>query len=780
MNTTRQSSSKQSTVLAVAAAKAKLTETEFNSVKTWLADQMLANQYAKLDQGGYLESEIALRSVFVDLPSADQPVDNAQGDKRVLFLQHFMAAGPIKLHGQDGKIAQAEAPQNTNFAQASFAGIQWAELDVDWQTHRSLSTTLLIGGPGQGKSTLSQLACQLHRAALLQPYAPDLSARHREMIQSFAQNSSGKTAKPGKGAKKVAKSEIGIPANPLLPLQIALPELAAWQAKQDNTQENAVPTLLRYLASTRSATSCGLQAAHLLALCAQMPCLLVLDGFDEVGATEDRAWLVFAAKELLATLARFGTPIQVLATTRPQGYAGELANIGVSLQERYLLPLVEEEALDYAALLVQAKVSDKEKQASTLERLREAAKEDATQKLMTTPLQVTILASVAQHEGRMPRERWNLFLLYFNHTYRREIERNTYASALLQSYRLQIERIHARVGLLLQVESEGEGGAGARMTRARLEEVINAVLEEDDIATEDRQAVVKDIAHAAEQRLVFLVEPEPGCFGFEIRSLQEFMAAWALTTGRESEVQARLLTVAKAAMFRNVTLFIASRLFSEGSALRDLFVDHICMALEQNDELASHTRVGAVLALEILEEGAATAQPKRARALMQQALRLLDLPPASIHLRLARYANTALGPDLLLALDLATSTPGSQHRCAWFCLYAAANQNDDAPANPARALAIKNLAKLTDAKAFMGSVHLYSSQLPNWFCEQMEQFATQFSPMNFWLHHQLKPENTNTTTNWTSWLMRVFSVCQKTPVFLKNTFPKFPGPSKKL
>jgi energy-coupling factor transporter ATP-binding protein EcfA2 len=747
MSTTRKTTATPSTLLAQAAAKAKLTAQEFNSVKAWLADQMLANQYAKLDQGGYLESEIALRSVFVDLPSADQPVDNTRGDKRVLFLQNFMAAGPVKLHSQGAKVVQAEAPQIALFEDEHLTAGRQARL----------STTLLIGGPGQGKSTLSQLACQLHRAALLQPYAPDLSARHREMIQSFSQTGSSKAAKSGKGAEKPPKSDIGIPPDPLLPLQIALPELAAWQAKHDNAAPNKVPALLRYLASTRSAASCSLQAAHLLALCAQMPCLLVLDGFDEVGALDDRARLVSAAKELLAALAKFGTPIQILATTRPQGYAGELANIGVALQERFLLPLAEDEALDYAALLVQAKVPDKDKQASTLERLHEAAKEDATQKLMTTPLQVTILASIAQHEGRMPRERWNLFLLYFNHTYRREIERNTYASPLLQNYRLQIERIHARVGLLLQVESEGEGGAGARMPRARLEEVIHAVLEEDDIATDDRQAVVKDIAHAAEQRLVFLVEPEPGCFGFEIRSLQEFMAAWALTTGRESEVQARLLTVAKAAMFRNVTLFIASRLFSEGSALRDLFVDHVCMALEQNDELASHTRAGAVLALEILEEGAATAQPKRARALMQQALRLLDLPPDFIHLRLASFADTALGPDLLLALDLATSTPGPQYRAAWLCLYAAANQNDNAYDNPARTLLVKNLPKLIDAKAFMHDRRLYSRLLPAWFCEQFDQFAAQFSPAYFWFHRQLPPEGPNTTNDWASWLIAVFS-----------------------
>lgn len=59
------------------------------------------------------------------------------------------------------------------------------------------------------------------------------------------------------------------------------------------------------------------------------------------------------------------------------------------------------------------------------------------------------------------------------------------------------------------------------------------------------------------------MKPEPGSFGFEIRSLQEFMAARALTSGRDSEVEARLQQIAKAPMFRNVALFSASRLLAK-------------------------------------------------------------------------------------------------------------------------------------------------------------------------------------------------------------------------
>ena len=255
--------------------------------------------------------------------------------------------------------------------------------------------------------------------------------------------------------------------------------------------------------------------------------------------------------------------------------------------------------------------------------------------------------------GRAPRERWNLFSRYFAYTFDREIERNTYASALLAEHRAHIERIHARVALLLQVEAERDGGASARMTKERLEDVISEVLAEDEVAKSRRTGLIRDIASAAENRLVFLVEPEPGKFGFEIRSLQEFMAAWALTSGRDSEVEARLHQVSKAPMFRNVALFIASRLFSEGSPLRDVLADRICGSLDEDptDELSRLSKSGALLALETLEEGAALSQPKRARALMGRAISLLTLPPGLEHVRLARAANDDTSPVLRIALD---------------------------------------------------------------------------------------------------------------------------------
>jgi len=468
----------------------------------------------------------------------------------------------------------------------------------------------------------------------------------------------------------------------MLPIQIALPDFAAWVAANSNeVRSDETPSLLAFVTSLPSARAVGVDASMLMALMGVMPTLLVLDGFDEVGATQDRSRIVEAARELLIALSERNSHAQVVATTRPQGYADELSKVGIKFQKIYLSPLTRGEALEYADKLIHAKISGADQRAKALRQIHEAAAEPATERLLTTPLQVTIMTALVQQLGRAPRERWNLFLRYFSYTYDREIERNTYASALLAEHRSHIERIHARVALLLQVEAERHGGASARMARERLAEVIAEVLAEDEIAKEQRQELIRQISIAAENRLVFLVEPEPGKFGFEIRSLQEFMAAWALTSGRDSEVEARLQQVAKAPMFRNVALFVASRLFSEGSPLRDVLADRICGSLDEDlsDKLASVSRAGALLALETLEEGAALSQPKRARALMGRAVALLSLPPGLEHVRLVRAVNEETEATFTLALETALSTTETDARyckeAAWLCLIDAANRN---------------------------------------------------------------------------------------------------------
>lgn len=621
----------QADLLAEAAERAELEPEELQAVRLWLGDQLFSQEFAKLGQGGHKNTQIPLQNVFIDLPTSH---DRSSRDNSFLFLRSFLESGGAQLRW------------NRLFAPAHGSSIESEAADDELEKAQKLHAVLLMGGPGQGKSTLGQLACQLHRALLLSPARSQLTSGVRQLVESVLSASEW---------RKSDRSEFGLnTVSPALPLQIALPEFAQWASKRTGEERVEMPDLLAFLSDAPSAKMAGITASVLLRLIFEIPILLVLDGFDEVGSVEDRSRIVRAARSLLIRQSESDFCCQLLATTRPQGYSDELSSMGIKLSKVNLIPLGKHAALEYAKKLIDEKLSSADQRAKAVQQIQAAAEEPATERLLTTPLQVTIMTALVQQLGRAPRERWNLFERYFSYTFDREIERNTYASPLLAEYRAHIERIHSRVGLLLQVESEHDGGASARMSRDRLAEVVAEVLREDEIEdVRNGSSLIGEIISCAENRLVFLVEPEPGKFGFEIRSLQEFMAAYALTNGRDSEVEARLAYVSRAPKFRNVTLFIAGRLFSQASILRDSFADVICVEMDSDkrDPVMATIMAGARLALETLEQGGAATQPKRARALMSRAVLLLDLPANQDLLKLVDVATDDTSQVLSDALE---------------------------------------------------------------------------------------------------------------------------------
>jgi hypothetical protein len=108
----------------------------------------------------------------------------------------------------------------------------------------------------------------------------------------------------------------------------------------------------------------------------------------------------------------------------------------------------------------------------------------------------------------------------------------------------------------------------------------------------------------ARTRLVLLVEPEPGFFGFELRSLQEFFAgAYLLQTASDTQQRFdRLKAIAYSEHWRNVALFCAGRIVHNFSGEAANILEAVCRPMDRNHP-DTYLRRGAWLALDIAADG---------------------------------------------------------------------------------------------------------------------------------------------------------------------------------
>lgn len=552
------------------------------AIVNYLEKTLVTDRFVHLEEAGHSSDEqTALSQVFVDLPVVDDGAGDALFMRRLLERTAMLRVDPA----------------------------------VDDSEERE-QRLILVGGPGQGKTTLGQFACQVLRASLLaeRPRAR-LSPEGREAIEAV------KSA--------CESSDLPFGRGPRFPVRVVLTDLA--RALTD--QEQPLLTYLAKMIAERvgSDVSTDLFRAWLGAY----PWFVVLDGLDEVPTNAGRERVMRCISDFWVDAAQVDADIVVLATTRPQGYNNDFSP--QRHEHIVLAELAPDRALHYGSRLAEARYGrDSERTATVTARLGEATEDPTTVHLMRSPLQVAIMTALVDRYGRPPQERWGLFAAYYDVIYQRERERDTGAARILREYRPDIDAIHERVGLTLQVLTTHGSHADPRLTTEQLERVIDARLEVEGHTGPGSAAMVTDIRAAAELRLVFLVGAESDRIGFEIRSLQEFMAAGALVDGRDDEVIRRLSAIAPLPSWRNVLLFAAGQCFVRKQHLRAELHD-LCRALDvDKDELLfSAWKMGARLALDLLQDRTARKQPKHHRVIAQHALELLQIPHGNIASTLA-------------------------------------------------------------------------------------------------------------------------------------------------
>jgi hypothetical protein len=491
---------------------------------------------------------------------------------------------------------------------------------------------VLLGGPGQGKSTIGQFMCQVARVRLLLATS-SLSPESEELLQ------------PILGRAKTEGVPITGPCR--FPIRIDLPTFAD-ALERSKTAEKSL-TLLSHVANRLSRElDCSVDVDDLRAWLRACPWLLVLDGLDEVPASGNRDVVVKSIDTFWDEVHLASADVLVIVTSRPQGYKQALSRRHWEHWE--LAPLSVMQAKKVAARLGEVRLSDVERRAIVLAELHRSFSDPSTRLLSSTPLQVTILFGIALLKGTIPHAKWDLFERYYTLLRDRESQKAGSDAALFRDFKHQIDALHYEAGFILQVAAESAGAATSFLTTDQLTELIKKILKADEFDDATISKVVAELRRIATERLVLLTPRIEGRISFEVRSLQEFMAAGQITSASPVAITERLRAIASSAHWRHVYRIAASKIFSvtELAFLRADVIG-ICHLLDNGDlgEASRCVCAGARLAVDLLTDGVADSAPRFKKGLLRRAFSILDNGSYNVDPRLASF----LTSDTLTIFD---------------------------------------------------------------------------------------------------------------------------------
>ncbi|MDX3075939.1 hypothetical protein [Streptomyces sp. MI02-7b] len=463
---------------------------------------------------------------------------------------------------------------------------------------------VLVGGPGQGKSTLSQLIAQAYRVALLSDTDPAPTVK--EIIESTRE--------------ALARLGLAVPGNRRWPVRVDLAKYA------EELASAADVSLLRWIATRISdRTDRTISPGDLRTWLRAWPWALILDGLDEVPSASARRQIYSRIDDLLTAAEEVDADLMVVVTTRPTGYDERFP------EDRFDHLNLERLPPDGAAAFAQ-QITDKrftnddEMRIKVAARMRDAAHDPVTIRLMETPLQVTVMSFIVEKYPTLPPDRFTLFDMYYRTMFDREVAKDIPIARFLSRHRTQIDSLHEQVGLTLQAASETADGADAWIPAQYLHDIALGHMVARGFGADEAHTHAAALVEAATHRLV-LLGPRDGGVGFDIRTLQELMAARAITEGDDTVVMSRLRLIAHHPHWRNTWLLAAGELLLRSAR----FEKHILELLKQLDtdlhRLNDRYPTAPGLAADMLEDNLAVNRPRFEGGLIKRLFLALERTP---------------------------------------------------------------------------------------------------------------------------------------------------------
>ncbi len=578
-----------------------------DGVVRWFVRALLEDSYARLVVNGAGElSRVSLAPMYIDLDLQRGAGERPEG--AIGFFDALVRRSDADLH--NAWTDERDEP-----------------LSRDW---------MLFGGPGQGKSTLTQWAALVHWHALLDNKYSKATALTK---LGFKRRTATELEQRMSEIKTRVNESGGPRAGGWLALRVELPEYVEFLSTQKQP-EQPLYLFAAFLASKHNSEVSTSEWAMLVRV---SRCLLLFDALDEVTTPEAR---VACSEMIEAVREASGEGSRTIVTSRPQGYDGSLgldhaerqrggdrAALGRATRGEFLFlrvaPLRPPRALELVdRILGQQSGSSARDRAKVRQAIEQSLEQQATSELLRVPLFVSIVLPLVDMRGRVPDSRRRLLEGLYEILVNREStkDRTGRLRELIESYRWALDGLHAQVALMLHVRGQ-ELGARTALSIDELRALTDAVVCERIDLVKMRTQLVDDLLFFSRDRLVLLVQHEQGFVRFDVRLVQEFFAERALFD-RSAPLELRsqrLRAIATDSHWRQVLAFAVDNFASSDDRdMFDVLAKTLVAANEGKSAIAPDAmrlaRRGASVAIELLQRGALASSPREQQTLWKIAI----------------------------------------------------------------------------------------------------------------------------------------------------------------
>lgn len=473
----------------------KLRDDRRNSAfHAYLKAVIRSEREAKAEEAGD-ESGLKLEKIFVDLavrPLLDRSSSSLSPDLLALFPDGISAPLDEVDHISPG----------AQFVPASFAFLRC--------DHRFM---LLKGGPGVGKSTITQYLALFHAARLVDER---LATALTERLKIGA---------------NMSTDHIDASCRIRFPLRIELRRYAEWMDKQQTGSTDRF--LGRYLAERIAReSSSSIQMEDIFALASTNPVLLILDGLDEVSNRPARSAIFQELNTFLDRCEGEASDIQVILSSRPQGYRGEFDVFDPI--EWHIGDLSRVDFDSYATRWFEERIPNLDERTDARRRIEDGMKAPSVAQMATTLLQATVMLTIARRKHPIPHARHKLYEKYVEVIFERERNKQTVRERTAELFRL-----HELVGYTLMTKMESAGGVRP-LGHDEFKQCVHQVILDygpSDLNGKSIGAVVDAIVILAKDRLCLLAGKgdDQTDVDFVIQPFREYFAAAYLARHEDAD-----------------------------------------------------------------------------------------------------------------------------------------------------------------------------------------------------------------------------------------------------